>query len=141
MSYPEIKTEQQVIAKFQELRQGVNVLWNKVNDLESEAQEHELVIKALEPMDPQRKCFRLVGDVLVERTVAETLPAVLRNKEGLEKVVQSLNSQLEQKKTELSAFQAEYKIRVKGQDDEASDSTDKPTQPGSSAQGVLVSKG
>jgi prefoldin subunit 2 len=33
------------------------------------------VIKQLEPMDKTRKCYRLIGDVLVERTVAETLPA------------------------------------------------------------------
>jgi hypothetical protein len=26
-------------------------------------------------MDKSRKCYRLIGDVLVERTVAETLPA------------------------------------------------------------------
>lgn len=41
----------------------------------AEAAEHDLVIKQLEPMDKSRKCFRLIGDVLVERTVAETLPA------------------------------------------------------------------
>jgi hypothetical protein len=41
----------------------------------AEAAEHDLVIKQLEPMDKTRKCYRLIGDVLVERTVAETLPA------------------------------------------------------------------
>lgn len=40
-----------------------------------EAQEHDLVIKQLQPMDKTRKCYRMIGDVLVERTVAETLPA------------------------------------------------------------------
>lgn len=34
-----------------------------------------MVIKQLEPMEKTRKCYRLIGDVLVERTVAETLPA------------------------------------------------------------------
>jgi hypothetical protein len=41
----------------------------------AEAAEHDLVIKQLEPMDKTRKCHRLIGDVLVERTVGETLPA------------------------------------------------------------------
>jgi len=41
----------------------------------AEAAEHDLVIKQLEPMDKARKCYRLIGDVMVERTVAETLPA------------------------------------------------------------------
>ena len=35
-----------------------------------------LVIEALKETDPNRRCFRLVGGVLVERTVAEVLPAL-----------------------------------------------------------------
>ena len=49
-------------------------------------QEHQAVIKALEQLDPSRKCFRLVGEVLVERTVQEVLPAVKSNAEQLEMV-------------------------------------------------------
>ena len=47
------------------------------------AQEHEVVYKALEPLDADRKCFRQIGDVLVERTVAEVLPAVKTNRDQL----------------------------------------------------------
>ena len=49
-------------------------------------QEHLSVIKALEKLDPSRKCFRLVGEVLVERTVKEVLPAVKGNLEQIEMV-------------------------------------------------------
>lgn len=40
-----------------------------------------LVIDTLKDVDPSRKCFRLVGGVLVERTVKEVLPALESNKE------------------------------------------------------------
>ena len=40
-----------------------------------------LVIDTLKEVDPSRKCFRLVGGVLVERTVKEVLPALETNKE------------------------------------------------------------
>lgn len=40
-----------------------------------------LVIDTLKDVDPSRKCFRLVGGVLVERTVKEVLPALETNKE------------------------------------------------------------
>lgn len=40
-----------------------------------------LVIDTLKDVDPSRKCFRLVGGVLVERTVKEVLPALEANKE------------------------------------------------------------
>lgn len=38
------------------------------------------MIEAIDKLDHQRKCFRLVGGVLVERTVGEVLPAVTNNK-------------------------------------------------------------
>ena len=41
----------------------------------AEAAEHDLVIKQLEPMESTRRCYRMIGDVLVERTVGEALPA------------------------------------------------------------------
>lgn len=33
--------------------------------------------------NPNRKCFRLVGGVLVERTVSDVVPALQTNKEGV----------------------------------------------------------
>ena len=46
-----------------------------------------LVLDTLKKHDPKRRCFRSVGGVLVERTVADVMPAVEYNAEqvrGLE---------------------------------------------------------
>jgi len=43
-----------------------------------------LVIEALKEVDGDRKCFRMVGGVLVERTVRDVLPAMLNNYEQVE---------------------------------------------------------
>lgn len=40
-----------------------------------------LVIDTLKEVDEARKCYRMVGGVLVERTVKEVLPALENNKE------------------------------------------------------------
>lgn len=40
-----------------------------------------MVIDTLKNVAPERKCFRLVGGVLVERTVEDVLPALSNNKE------------------------------------------------------------
>jgi prefoldin subunit 2 len=42
-----------------------------------------LVIDAVSGLDAGRRCYRLVGGVLVERTVGEVLPAVRKNLEGV----------------------------------------------------------
>jgi prefoldin subunit 2 len=41
------------------------------------------VIKQLEKLEGDRKCFRLVGGVLVERTVKDVLPALTANRDGV----------------------------------------------------------
>ena len=40
-----------------------------------------LVIETLRDVDDDRRCFRLVGGVLVERTVKDVLPALVNNKD------------------------------------------------------------
>lgn len=109
---PEPRSEQEVLARFHERRQAVAALAQRLGELEAEAAEHALVEKALAPMEPGRRCFRMVGDVLVERTVGEVLPAVRRNREGLEGVVAALQRQLEERQHDLSAFQRKWKISV-----------------------------
>ena len=44
-----------------------------------------LVIDTLKEVDETRKCYRMVGGVLVERTVKEVLPALENNKEQVNK--------------------------------------------------------
>ena len=61
-------------------------LSQKIGELESEADEHGLVLTTLEEAlakDPSRKCFRLIGGVLVERTVKDVVPALQTNREGV----------------------------------------------------------
>jgi len=43
--------------------------------------ENRLVIETLKEVEKERKCFRMIGGVLVERTVGEVLPALEANKE------------------------------------------------------------
>ena len=43
-----------------------------------------LVIETLKEVEKDRKCFRMIGGVLVERTVNEVLPALEQNKDQVE---------------------------------------------------------
>ena len=94
-------SEKEVINTFQTLRQEASQLFTKINELENEKAEHALVIDAIKDLDPKRKCFRLIGGVLVERTVEEVLPAVEKNRDGLQQVIEKLMAQMrgEQKPT------------------------------------------
>ncbi|KAK9949776.1 hypothetical protein M0R45_005290 [Rubus argutus] len=127
--------EQAVANKFAAMRSELNQIYSKITELEMDVSEHSLVINAIQPLDPSRRCFRMIGGVLVERTIKEVLPAVQRNKEGIEEVITRLNEALERKKKEISDFEAKYKIRIRKNDGEEKD--DGARKEGT-AQGVLV---
>lgn len=74
----------EVVEQFQAMQREADSLWGKINEFDLERQEHDLVLKTLRPLDPQRRCFRLVGGVLVERSVEEVAPALERHKQALE---------------------------------------------------------
>ncbi|XP_072968816.1 prefoldin subunit 2 isoform X2 [Typha angustifolia] len=127
---------EQVIANmYASMRSEMNQFYSKITELEMEVSEHSLVIGAIQPLDPSRRCYRMVGGVLVERTIKEVLPAVQRNKEGLEEVIARLNEALEKKKKEIAEFELKYKIRIRRGEDDAKDDGNKKE---GSAQGVLV---
>lgn len=128
--------EQVVANMYASLRSELNQIYSKITELEMEVSEHSLVINAIQPLDPSRRCYRMIGGVLVERTIKEVLPAVQRNKEGLEEVVARLNEALEKKKKEISDLEAKYKIRIRKND--GNEAKDEGGRKEGSAQGVLV---
>lgn len=128
--------EQVVANTYASMRSELNQIYSKITELEMEVSEHSLVINAIQPLDQSRRCYRMIGGVLVERTIKEVLPAVQRNKEGLEEVIARLNEALEKKKKDISDFEAKYKIRIrKADNNEKQDDSDRKE---GSAQGVLV---
>jgi prefoldin subunit 2 len=75
--------DQELITRFKEMRNELHHHMMKLRELESELEGHSLVIDTLQPLDQGRRCFRLIGGVLVERTIAEILPALRSNKESV----------------------------------------------------------
>ncbi|EFJ11987.1 hypothetical protein SELMODRAFT_235143 [Selaginella moellendorffii] len=136
----ELGSEQAVASRWSFMRSELNQLHSKVTEMELELSEHALVIGAIKPLDPARKCFRLIGGVLVERTVGEVLPAVQRNREGLEDMIKRLAEALERKKREIAEFEAKYKIKIRRADEVADEEQAKNQNAvaGAAAQGVLV---
>lgn len=112
-----LQTEEQILNRYKQLRNELGELSQKINEIEADANEHALVLKTLEPVDADRKCFRLVGGVLVEQTVGLVKPHVEGNAKNLQQVIEKLTTAYEAKGKETLAFQKEYKIRVQGEPD------------------------
>lgn len=69
-----------------------------------------LVEETLEPLDPDRRAFRLVGGVLVERTVKEVLPSVKQNRENLDQVISTMEQRLSVKQKEAAEFKMKHSL-------------------------------
>eukprot|EP00917_Polyrhabdina_sp_WS-2016_P031366 GHVP01066927.1.p1 GENE.GHVP01066927.1~~GHVP01066927.1.p1 ORF type:complete len:128 (-),score=36.19 GHVP01066927.1:251-634(-) len=70
---------------------------NKWAHLKKETKEHDMVLQAFEGVEPSRRCLRLVGDVLVERTVEEAEVAIRARKELLEKAAAQCEEMVQEK--------------------------------------------
>jgi prefoldin subunit 2 len=62
------------------------------------------VIETLDPLPQDRKCFRMVNGVLVERTVKDVLPTLKTNSDGLKQVLEDMLKQYKSKQTELDSW-------------------------------------
>lgn len=95
------------------------------------------VIDTLKTVDENRKCFRLIGGVLAEQTVKETLPNLIQNKEQLEKLIENGKEQLTKKGMEINKFKEEHNIKVKDEAEQKSEAA--APAPAAGKSNVLVS--
>ncbi|XP_020277911.1 prefoldin subunit 2 [Pseudomyrmex gracilis] len=111
------KSGDEILMEFQSLRNEQRLLASKLSEMEMELNEHKIVIDTLKNVDPKRKCYKMIGGVLCERTVEDVMPALVTNKEQLLKVIDTLNEQLAKKGVEINEYKDKHNIRIKGQDD------------------------
>ncbi|KAL7433803.1 hypothetical protein ACHAXM_003742 [Skeletonema potamos] len=121
-------SQQEIIATYRQLTSEMQSLIQQLTKAEMERNEHRLVEETLEPMDPERRAFRLVGGVLVERTVREVLPSVKENRVNydathyyrkLDTLTKHIEEKLEVKRKETLAWKAKYNIKTQEEIDAA----------------------
>ncbi|CAZ84522.1 unnamed protein product [Tuber melanosporum] len=98
--------------QYSTYKSALQQLAQKIGDVEQEAEEHKLVLESLEPVDPGRKCFRLVNGVLVERCVGDVIPAVRTNAEGLKSVLEGLVKEYKRKQEEMEKWKVKNNVQV-----------------------------
>ena len=69
-------------------------------------------METLKPIPADRKCFRLINGVLIERTIADVVPALETNSEGLKKVLGDLVKQYNKQQEEMEKWKKKNNIQV-----------------------------
>lgn len=130
--------QEEIVQHFQKLCQEQRSIALKMSELEMDRSEHKLVIDTLKEVDPKRKCFRMIGGVLVEREVSSVLPALNTNFDKMGEFVDSYTEQLKAKGIEINAYKEKHKIRIQGEKENKQNETESETET-KSTQSVLVS--
>ncbi|KAI9784162.1 MAG: hypothetical protein M1839_002667 [Geoglossum umbratile] len=99
-------------AQYSNFKGNLQQIAQKIGDVEQETEEHKLVLETLEPLQKDRKCFRMINGILVERTVADVVPALKTNFEGLKKVLDDLLKQYKTKQEEMEKWKKKNNIQV-----------------------------
>ena len=99
--------------RYSLLRNELKDLQTKEFQLEYDLKHHENVLETIEKLNEDRKCFRLVGEVLVQSTVGETKPSLKQQIENLKEAVQTLKHSIELKEKEIQQFTLDNKIQFK----------------------------
>ncbi|KAK6544203.1 hypothetical protein TWF694_000906 [Orbilia ellipsospora] len=106
------KKQQELQNTYSNYKSTLQQLAQKIGDVEQDADEHKLVLESLAPAPADRKCFRMVNGVLVERTVGEVRPSLETNAEGLKNVLDGLVKEYKRVQDEMEAWKAKNNVQV-----------------------------
>ncbi|KAI4205624.1 MAG: hypothetical protein LQ346_001408 [Caloplaca aetnensis] len=106
------KKQQELQQQYTTYKSNLQQLAEKVGNVEQETEEHKLVLETLTPLPKDRKCFRMINGVLVERTVKDVLPALQTNADGLKKVLDELVKQYKRQEVEMETWKKKNNVQV-----------------------------
>ncbi|KAL8985242.1 MAG: hypothetical protein Q9177_004490 [Variospora cf. flavescens] len=93
-------------------KNNLQQLAEKIGNVEQETEEHKLVLETLTPLPKDRKCFRMINGVLVERTVKDVLPALQTNADGLKKLLDELVKQYKRQQEDMEKWKKKNNVQV-----------------------------
>ncbi|KAF2468223.1 Prefoldin beta-like protein [Lindgomyces ingoldianus] len=111
-SQASLKKQQELQNTYQNYKSTLQTIAQKIGDIEQETEEHKLVLETLEPLSGDRKCFRMVNGVLVERTVKDVVPVLKIHSEGLKKALEELVKQYKVKQDEMEKWKKKNNVQV-----------------------------
>eukprot|EP01040_Poterioochromonas_malhamensis_P019704 gene19704-23344_t len=106
----ELTNPDEILGNYKRMMADCQQIAAKISELNYERDEHKLVVDILGKLESERKAFRLVGSVLVERTVGDVLPTVSQNFEGIKELLGKLDESLKEKDEERRQYKEKYGI-------------------------------
>ncbi|KAG4303219.1 hypothetical protein PCANB_000611 [Pneumocystis canis] len=106
------QNESNISQQYNLYKHSLQQLAQKISDLEVEYNEHMLVIETLMNHPSERKCFQMIGGVLVEKNVKETLPSLKTNQEKIKSTIEQLLKQYKSQEKQFNKWQKDNNIKI-----------------------------
>ncbi len=101
-----------LLDQLQGMRNECNAIAQRISSIEQERDDHDMVQAILGDFPGARRCYRSVGGILMERTVADVVPEIRSEWGKLSKALQELSNLAQEKHRAIDAFQTEHSIRI-----------------------------
>jgi prefoldin subunit 2 len=107
------RPEASVSERFNALRQELKELQAKTAQFESDEQDHQRVLASIAKLPEDRKCYRQVGEILVQMNLAQAKLALEQHQASLKDLITQFQAKTEAKQKELVDFQKANNIQIR----------------------------
>ena len=111
--------QKQMAMKHQKLDQERKTILQKLIEIGEEKREYVLVLETLAQLPDDKKCWRLINGVLVEKTKKELVPDLETNIKNMEELWKQLDTRSIEIRKQMSVIEQEIGQNIKegkGQD-------------------------
>lgn len=102
--------------QYNAYQEALTDLQTQLSTLTSQISEHSIVDKTLTEIAPEsrklRKCFKMVGGVLTEKSVDEVILMLNEEKKELAKLKETVEKELVTTKKEMEAWMTKHKVKI-----------------------------
>lgn len=102
--------------QYNRYQETLKELLNQLAAVSSLIQEHAVVDETLAQIPPdkreRRKCFKMIGGVLVDKTVDEVIRLLGAEVKGLTKSKEAVEKEITRVKSELNEWMAKNKVKI-----------------------------
>ena len=110
MKGPEVATPMKMTPemqrKYQQTKNDYKHIIKTITNLEDIKKENLVVLQQVTTLEPDRRCFRLIGGVLCERTIEEAIKCINENLENrINPSLKSLKEKMDMKEKNLIEFE------------------------------------
>lgn len=104
------QVEKEVMDRYNKLKAEYSEILKRYIELEEERRENNLVLTNIEPLQGERKCWKVVGGVLVEYTLPETVNSLKQNVAMLEQALKALDTEMGKREKEVLDIELKYNL-------------------------------